>query len=62
MKLNRKNLGDEIKDAIRNQVTFLSNSCFLYDKGCHEEAIRIANSLNVLLESRSRGSKGIAKT
>lgn len=58
MKLKRNE--SELKNAIRDQLLYITNSCFLYDKGCFAEAIRIAGALNILLEQR-RGSDGLLR-
>jgi hypothetical protein len=52
MKLERDE--GEIKNAISDQLLYITNSCFLYDKGCFAEAIRISGALNVLLENRQK--------
>lgn len=46
----------EIKNAIRDQLIYIQNSCDLFDGGCQAEAIRIAASINILLENRKRSS------
>ena len=48
----------EIKNAIRDQLTYIKNSCDLYDEGCTAEAIRISTALSILLDNR-KSSKGI---
>jgi hypothetical protein len=52
--MQRSNVNNEIEKAIHDQITFIKNSCFLYDKGCQQEALRIAGALNVLFEKRKR--------
>ena len=34
---------------LRRQLTFLQNSCDLFDSGCHDEGIRIATAIRVLI-------------
>jgi hypothetical protein len=48
----------EIKKAIKDQLTYIKNSCDLFDNGFTEEAIRISAAINVLMEDRKR-SKGL---
>ncbi len=52
---------EEIKRAISDQLTFIANSCDLFDKGCRAEAIRISAAINILLESRKKESKGLLR-
>ncbi len=39
----------DFKEHLRKQLSFLKNSCNSYDSGFHEEAIRIATVIRVLL-------------
>lgn len=48
---------EEYKNAIKDQLTFIKNSCFLFDTGCKSEGLRIAGALSILLEERATGKK-----
>lgn len=45
---------NESKNAIRDQLVYIKNSCSLFDQGYLAEAIRIAGALSVLLEKRRK--------
>lgn len=47
--MNRIRTVIERLQAIKDQMTFIKNSCDLFDRGCNIEAIRIVNALNILL-------------
>lgn len=44
---------DDLKSHLFKQVKFLGASCQIYDEGGKDEAIRIANALAIIFESRS---------
>ncbi|KTD33243.1 hypothetical protein Lnau_2891 [Legionella nautarum] len=61
-KIKRSNEATEIKNGIRDQLTYIKNSCKLFDSGYKEEAIRIGGAINVLLENRPRSnSQGLLR-
>lgn len=60
--MDRRDIGSEIRNAIRDQITFIKNSSHSYDNGCLAESIRIASALNVLLEERRNGSVGLLRS
>ena len=52
----------EIKQAIKDQLIYIKNSCDLYDAGCKAEAIRIATAINTLVINRKKAdSRGILR-
>lgn len=51
------NLQQDYMAQLKKQAVFINNSCDLYDKGFHDEAIRIASALRIIfLKSRTNKS------
>src|SRR5687767_7224299 len=44
----------DFRKQLRHQLTFLKNSAARYDYGCHEEAVRIATVIRVIIHDTKR--------
>jgi len=55
------NMTQRFKDQLDRQLGFLENSCYFYDCGAHEESIRIATVVRVLMHDTKNSTSLLTK-
>jgi len=54
-------LHDKYCDQLRRQLGFLHRSCWLFDSGYHDEAIRIATAVRILVHDTAKSTSLLSK-